>query len=139
MGRRICSAIVQVGLLVLLGDVPPVPAQSGLSIGLIDPRTPAEPTQRNAAVLEFAQSQGKVMRLRPHPSGGWQVDPTWIRAPEEFDVIWYHQGDDPAAVALPAGPQHRGKLFLGLLGSRQINLAKARAVGIESRFARLPK
>lgn len=128
MGRRICSAIVLVGLLVLLGDVPPVAAQSGLSIGLIDPRTPAEPTQRNAAVLEFAQSQGKVMRLRPHPSGGWQVDPTWIRAPEEFDVIWYHQGDDPAAVALPEAVINDLRDYLELGGSLLLSGAAGQLV-----------
>jgi hypothetical protein len=65
---------------------------------MIDPAAPKDPTPRNAAAQAFARTQGAMMRLRPQVEGGWQADGPRIYAPEEFDVLWYHQGDDPGVV-----------------------------------------
>lgn len=77
------------------------PAFGGLHIGMIDPQAPADATVRNAAAQLFARSCGEVRRIRPDASGGWNSGDKRIYAPEEFDVLWFHQGDDPAAVTLP--------------------------------------
>ncbi len=77
------------------------PALADIRIGMIDPVTPGQPSARNAAALAFARTRGTVTRLRSHVEGGWQAEGSRLSAPEEFDVLWYHQGDDPAAATLP--------------------------------------
>jgi len=69
-------------------------AQAGPRIGMIDPA--ASPGPRNAAAAAFAATVGEVTRLQPSAHGGLQGADR-RRAPEEFDVVWYHEGDDPAA------------------------------------------
>jgi len=128
MRCQVRSAAVLTCVLAILTCGLPGKAESTLSVGMVDPRTPAEPTPRNAAALQFAESQGKVKRLKPHPSGGWQADPTWVRAPEEFDVVWYHQGDDPAAVALPEAVINDLRDYLELGGSLLLSGAAGQLV-----------
>ena len=73
-----------------------VPAAAELRIGFIDPAAPGATPKRNAAAFEFAQTQGPVTRLQPLPGGGLRAPEGRVCAPEEFDVIWYHQGEDPS-------------------------------------------
>lgn len=115
-------------VLALISVVSPACGESNVSIGLIDPRVPADPLPRNAAALEFAKTQGKVMLLRPHASGGLQADAQWVRAPEEFDVVWYHQGDDPASAALPEAVVNDLRDYLDLGGSLLLSGAAGRIV-----------
>lgn len=77
------------------------PTHAEIRIGTIDPAAPAAASARNAAAQAFAQTQGKVLRIKPHAEGGWQTEGPRVHAPEEFDVLWYHEGDDPAAATLP--------------------------------------
>ena len=66
-----------------------------LHVGFIDPAAPGVTPARNAAALAFAQTRGAVTRLQPLPGGGLRTLEGRVHAPEEFDVIWYHQGDEP--------------------------------------------
>jgi hypothetical protein len=77
-------------------------AQTPLHIGFVDPALPKNPPPRNAAALAFAQSQGEVSRIAWQKDGGWLAPDGKIRAPEEFDVVWFHQGDDLGAAKLDA-------------------------------------
>lgn len=77
-----------------------MPVQAQLRIGSIDPALPKETPKRNAAALASARTQGSVFRLKPAAAGGWQADGRRIYAPEEFDVVWYHEGDGPGAALL---------------------------------------
>lgn len=70
-------------------------------IGLVDRSLPGQPTSQNAAAFDFAATQGNSVRVRPVPEGGWQDATGQWTAPEEFDVLWFHQADDPAAAILP--------------------------------------
>ena len=72
-------------------------AQAQLRIGVVDPGLPKEPGRHNAAALAFAATAGTPCRLRPTDAGAWQDARGRFHAAEEFDVIWYHQGDDPSA------------------------------------------
>lgn len=72
-------------------------AHADLRVGFIDRSAPGEPGARDAAALAYARTQGTVTRLRPGPGGGWEAPGDRTYAPEEFDVIWYHEGDTPAA------------------------------------------
>ncbi len=76
-------------------------AETRLLIGFLDVAVPADPTVQNGEALKYALTQGSVTRIRPIPAGGWKdaADAWW--APEEADVVWFHQADDPAAAALP--------------------------------------
>ena len=78
------------------------PAQAQLQIGFVDPALPKEPRPRNAAALAFATSQGEVTRLAWCTARGWRAPDGRAHAPEEFDVLWFHQGDDLAAARLGA-------------------------------------
>lgn len=64
-----------------------------LTIGFIDPAAPGEPGVQNAAALAWARTVGEVTRLRPAAEGSWETVGGQLTAPEEFDVVWYHQGD----------------------------------------------
>ncbi|MCX7597592.1 MAG: hypothetical protein N2512_01805, partial [Armatimonadetes bacterium] len=64
-----------------------------LTIGFIDPAAPGQPGTHNAAALAWAQTVGEVTRLRPVGDGSWQAIGGRLMAPEEFDLVWYHQGD----------------------------------------------
>ena len=75
--------------------------EHALRIGFIDLSLPGAPGAQNAAALEFAATQGQAVRLRPLSEGGWQDAQGRWAAPEEFDVLWFHQADDPAAAVLP--------------------------------------
>ena len=77
-----------------------VQAQTPLHIGFVDPALPKTTPPRNAAALAFAQSQGEVTRLAWQTAGGWLAPDGRIHAPEEFDAVWFHQGDDVAAARL---------------------------------------
>ncbi len=68
-----------------------------MRIGIIDPSSPAAPGPRNAAALEFARTQGKIVRLAP--KSGWKAGKRHY-APEEFDLLWFHEADNPGT-ALP--------------------------------------
>jgi hypothetical protein len=76
------------------------PAQAATRIGFVDPALPKAPTARNAAALSFAQSQGVAVRIAWQPTGGWRAADGTVHAPEEFDVVWFHQGDDLALAKL---------------------------------------
>lgn len=84
-------------------------AQEPLHIGFVDPRLQvgaegAEGLPRHAAAaFAFALERGRVTRLKPLPDGGWQGPDGRIWAPEEFDVLWFHEGDDPNVAALSRG------------------------------------
>jgi hypothetical protein len=77
-------------------------APASLRIGFVDPALPGATPKRNAAALAFARTQGEVTRLRLLDGGGFQSPENRTYAPEEFDVLWFHQGEDPAAAALGA-------------------------------------
>jgi len=78
------------------------PAQTPLGIGFLDPALPNSPPLRNAAALAFARTQGTVTRVAWQAAGGWLGDDRRLHAPEEFDVVWFHQGDDLASAKLDA-------------------------------------
>ena len=88
------------GLVLALATVCAAAAQTPLRIGFVDPALPKNPPPRNAAALAFAQSQGEVARIAWQKEGGWLAPDGRIRAPEEFDVVWFHQGDDLGAAKL---------------------------------------
>ncbi|MBI3945124.1 MAG: hypothetical protein HY321_04340 [Armatimonadetes bacterium] len=77
-----------------------VPARAQVRVGFVDPALPRPTPPANAAALAFAQTQGTALRLRPLPGGGWRDPEGRVHAPEEFDVLWYHEAGDPAAVRL---------------------------------------
>ncbi|NLC58523.1 MAG: hypothetical protein GX774_16955, partial [Armatimonadetes bacterium] len=77
----------------------PLPAQP-LHIGFIDPALPKETPARNAAALAFARTQGTVTRLQALAEGGWNDAAGRPCAPEEFDVVWYHQAEGSGLAAL---------------------------------------
>ncbi len=87
--------------LLLLASVCLPAGAAGRHIGFVDPATPKETPRRNSAALAFARTQGSVTRLAPARAGGWQDEKARVCAPEEFDVLWYHEGDNPAAAQLP--------------------------------------
>ena len=89
-------------LVLALATVCAAAAQTPLRIGFVDPALPKNPPPRNAAALAFAQSQGEVARVAWQKEGGWLAPDGKIRAPEEFDVVWFHQGDDLSAAKLDA-------------------------------------
>ena len=68
------------------------------AIGFVDPGPPNEMGRHNGAAFAFAKTVGAPTRLRPTDAGAWQAADGRFRAPEEFDVIWYHQGDAPTAI-----------------------------------------
>ena len=73
-------------------------AQAQTRIGFVDPSLPNEMARHNRAAFAFAKTAGSPTRLRPTEAGAWQAADGRFRAPEEFDVLWYHQGDSPSAV-----------------------------------------
>ena len=75
-------------------------AHADLRIAFIDPAMPKETPQRNAAALAFARTMGNVVRLQPQEGSGWRDERGGMHAPEEFDVLWYHEGDDPKSAQL---------------------------------------
>ena len=72
-----------------------------LRIGFVNRALPGPATVRNAAALEFAATQGQAVRLRPVNEGGWRDAEDRLMAPEECDVVWFHEADDPAVAGLP--------------------------------------
>ena len=72
--------------------------QAQTRIGFVDPGLPNEMARHNRAAFAFAKTAGSPTRLRPTEAGAWQAADGRFRAPEEFDVIWYHQGDAPTAM-----------------------------------------
>ena len=62
------------------------------------PVCPTKWGRHNRAAFAFAKTVGLPTRLRPTDAGAWQAADGRFRAPEEFDVIWYHQGDEPTAL-----------------------------------------
>jgi hypothetical protein len=71
------------------------PAHAGLAIGYVAPGGEQALGKHNAAGLAFTRTQGAVTVLRPDASGVWRDADNRFRAPDEFDALWYHQGDDP--------------------------------------------
>lgn len=71
-----------------------------LRIGFVDPALPGVTPSRNAAALAFAGSVGEAVRLRFAVGKGWLDAAGAPHAPEEFDVIWYHQGDSTTDAGL---------------------------------------
>jgi len=130
---RVAALAVGAGLLIMLA--PGVGQAPRLRIGFIDPASPGDTPTRNAAALAFARTVGDVTRLRFAAGKGW-LDPTGApRAPEEFDVIWYHQGDstDDAGLDRPSCSDLRGYVDGG--GSLLLSGAAGQvlnATGIES-------
>jgi hypothetical protein len=71
-----------------------------LRVGFVDPALSKGLPPHNAAALEFARSVGEVTRLGAASEGCWRDADNRLRASEQFDVVWFHQGDDPAAAHL---------------------------------------
>lgn len=110
-------------------------AEPRLRIGFLDVAVPADPTTQNGEALKYALTQGSVARVRPIPAGGWKdaADAWW--APEEADVVWFHQADDPAAAALPESALADLGGYLEMGGVLLVSGAAGRLVndlGIES-------
>ncbi len=115
-------------------------APGSLRIGFVDPSLPGQPGAQNAAALEFAATRGSVERLRPINAGGWQDAQGRWTAPEEFDVIWFHQADDPAGAVLPESAIADLYEYLELGGVLLVSGAAGRVVndlGVESTAARI--
>jgi hypothetical protein len=123
-------------LLLAVASAAPAPR-----IGFIDPGSAASPGPRNAAALAFARTKGAATSLKPRPAGGWLAADGKVRAPEEFDVIWYHQGEaalpnigDQHAADLESYVDHGGVLLLSgsagaLVNEMNIEPAKLRLIG----------
>ena len=111
-----------------------------LCIGLVDTSLPNPATERNAAAFDFAATQGTATRLCPVPAGGWKdADGRW-KAPEEFDVVWFHQADDAAAALLSEAAIADLYEYLELGGVLLVSGAAGRLVndlGIESTTVRV--
>ncbi len=75
-------------------------AAEPVRIGFVDPALPKATPALNAAALAFARSQGEATRLSPQVGGGWRAADGRVHAPEEFDVLWFHQADDLAALTI---------------------------------------
>jgi len=101
---RSCVAIVAVVLLA-------VPAVAAVRVGFVDPsaRPGLEAAEglapRNAAAFAFAATRYEAVRLAPRQAGGWLGTDGQTYAPEELDLLWFHQGDDPAATRLSPAAQ----------------------------------
>ncbi len=99
------TTAVLAGFLPMRGDC----SERPLRIGFVDTSLPGPPGRQNADALAFATTQGDVVRLRPMQEGGWHdAEGNWT-APEEFDVLWFHQADEAAAVLL--SEQAAGDLY----------------------------
>jgi|GEM_PF-1580432 len=96
------------GLAVLL-LAPLALAQPALRIGFVDQALPGASSARNAAALAFAQQQGQVTRIRLAPDGTWTDAAGVACAPEQFDVVWFHEAD----VASRASPGEAAVADLG--------------------------
>jgi hypothetical protein len=114
-------------------------AQAQIRIGFVDPAPPHGLGRHNGAALAFAKTVGTPCGLRPTNAGAWQDADGRLHAPEEFDVMWYHQGDDPgAALGQAAGNdllaylEGGGTLLLSGAAGRLLN-----DVAIESSSLRL--
>jgi hypothetical protein len=73
--------------------VPLAAAPTPLRIGFVDQSLPGATSARNAAALAFAQTQGTALRVRALPDGSWQTADNAVAAPEQFDVLWFHEAD----------------------------------------------
>ena len=126
--------------LILVGSNAAAGERTPLRIGFVDPALPGPTPERNAAALEFAATQGQAVRIRPGIAGGWQNAETRPAAPEEFDVVWFHQGDDPRAAVLPEGAVGDLYEYVELGGVLLVSGAAGRLVndlGIEPTPARI--
>ncbi|MCX7047095.1 MAG: DUF4450 domain-containing protein, partial [Candidatus Sumerlaeota bacterium] len=94
IGQILLSVMMTIPLFI------PARAQTPLQIAFIDPALPKDPPARNAAALAFARTQGQVTRISPSLDGGWRDEAGAVRAPEEFDVVWFHEADSAAAAIL---------------------------------------
>ncbi|MHB8974376.1 MAG: alpha-L-rhamnosidase-related protein [Pirellulaceae bacterium] len=111
-----------------------------LRIGFVDGSLPSDPAAGNAAALDFAATQGAVVRLRPMKEGGWQEAAGRWTAPEESDVVWFHQADDSAAAMLPQAATADLYEYLELGGVLLVSGAAGRLVndlGIEPTTVRV--
>jgi hypothetical protein len=114
-------------------------AQAQVRIGFVDPALPKDLARHNAAAWAFVETAGKPCRLQPTDAGAWQDAQGRLHAPEEFDVIWYHQGDDPN-VALGEAAGHDLQAYLEGGGVLLVSGAGGRALnelGIEPSMLRL--
>jgi len=68
-------------------------------VGFIDPSMRNRMLHCNAAAFEFARSTTSAVRLEP-VADGWRDLEGRLHAPEEFGLIWFNQGDEPAASRL---------------------------------------
>jgi len=113
--------------------------QAQIRIAFVDPALPQALARHNGAALAFAKSVGTPYRLRPTDVGAWQDTDGRLHACEEFDVIWYHQGDDAsAAIGEPA--DHDLLAYLEGGGTLLLSGAAGRLLddlGIESSSLRL--
>ncbi len=142
--RRVCHCLVLSAVLIPLPVLYPHPCGGTevrpLRIGFVDVSLPNPPAARNAAALDFAATQGEVVRLRPMSEGGWQDDGGRWTAPEESDVVWFQQADDPAAALLPAATMADLYEYLELGGVLLVSGAAGRLVndlGIEPTAVRV--
>ncbi len=92
-----------------------------------------------AQAFTFAKTAGVPLRLRPTDAGAWQDADGRLHAPEEFNVIWYHQGDDPGTTL---GKEAGSDLLAYLEGGGTLLLSGAAGrvlydLGIESSPLRL--
>ena len=96
-GASRLAAVVCVVAAILGG---PATAQTPLRIGFVDKAAKQGLAgeegmgPRNTAACAYARTQGQVTRLAPRPDGGWTDTDGLVRASEEFDVLWYHMGEE---------------------------------------------
>lgn len=122
------AAWLLVSLTALSADVDGAPPLS--RIGFLRPAVVSERGPHEAAALAFAQQSGAVVAVRPAKEGGWQDPAGALRALEECDVAWFHDGDgqrgepfDGAAQAdLRAYLDGGGVLLLSGAAGRMLNV-----------------
>ncbi len=89
--RRIWIPLV-IALLVMSAN----PCSAEIRIGFLRQTGSGELVKHNLAALEFGRTQGSVGALQPGASGGWTSADGQLHALEQYDVVWYHQGDNSA-------------------------------------------
>jgi hypothetical protein len=108
-GNRLARGHARTAALAWALWAPLLAAQPSLRIGFVDQSLPAATTPRNAAALAFAGQQGTVSRIRLQPDGSWIDADGAACAPEQFDVVWFHEAD----VAGRANPGEAAAVDLG--------------------------
>ena len=114
-------------------------AQAQIRIGFIDPACRTAWLATTMRRWRLPRPSARPAACGRPPSATWQEAGGRLHAPEEFDVIWYYQGDDAAAAIgeaagndLLAYLEGGGTLLLSGAAGRLLN-----DLGIESRSLRV--